>query len=117
MTTEFRDLLRSAEGSARRCGADLLLFVSGNRSNLQRPARFDLGFQIEQYGFGKLREFGPRSEPAYVDGAVVVQQLNLQLPADGIFCDNSHPTAVAHEAIAEALAEKITPWLKARRHE
>jgi len=113
---QFRALLEEARTVTREHGADLLLFVAAGRFNLN-PAvdeKDRTEYQNQLYLFGRDTPFGPDGGPAMVDGVGALQGLLASLTAKEILFDGVHPTAPGHRAYAEALVERIQPWLEAR---
>lgn len=56
----------------------------------------------------------PGGAKGLVDGVAVAQRLAATLPVEALFLDQTHPSARLNEAVAEALASQIAPWLRAR---
>jgi lysophospholipase L1-like esterase len=113
---EFREVLGRIEATTKRRGVDLLLLVGALRINVDgsKEAGYRRPLQYEQVAFGRNIAFGPGSEEAYVDGVRVLRDLAKEHTLEEIFLDHVHPTALANRAMADALAEKITPWMLAR---
>lgn len=113
---EFRALLEEARASTRARGIDLLLLVGAGRFNLNpevdEKGRTD--YQIQQYLVARDTPFGPDGGPALVDGVGALRALLGTLASEALFFDGVHPTAAGHRAYAEALVERIQPWLEAR---
>jgi lysophospholipase L1-like esterase len=113
---EFREVLGRIETATRSRRIDLLLFVGALRINMDgsKGSDYRRPLQDEQYAFGRNIAFGPRSEEAYVDGARIVQDLAKEHTPEEIFLDHVHPTALSNRVMADALAEKIAPWMLTR---
>lgn len=113
---EFRELLERVETATSAEGADLLLLVPGLQLNVDgtRPASYRRPLQLELYRFGRAHRFGPAGAPALVDGVRPLQELAETHASEEIFFDHVHPTRLANERLADALAEAIAPWLQTR---
>jgi lysophospholipase L1-like esterase len=113
---EFREVLGMIETTTRSRGIDLLLFVGALRINVDgsKESAYRRPLQYEQVAFGRNIAFGPGSEEAYVDGVRILRDLAKEHTLEEIFFDHSHTTALANRAMADALAEKITPWMLER---
>jgi lysophospholipase L1-like esterase len=111
---ELRRLLaRMAEACDQR-GIGFLLLMTGCRQNVSHGALTPM--QAELMEFAAKRKFGPAGEPCIVDGVTPLMQLvkQEQRPIETLLFDDAHPTLIYNEALTEALAAKIGPWLTAR---
>jgi hypothetical protein len=114
---EFKELLNEVQKKTLRHGVDLLLLVGAGRVNLDPDKNPEerVPFQLEQYYFGDKIKFGPDSGPGFVDTVPIVRALAETRPVPEIFHDADHPTAATNRKIARALADKLDPWLAARK--
>jgi lysophospholipase L1-like esterase len=113
---EFREVLGRIEATTRSRGIDLLLFVGALRINVDgsKGSAYRRPLQDVQYAFAREIAFGPGSGKAYVDGVRIARDLAKEHTVEEIFLDHVHPTALANRAMADALAEKIAPWMLTR---
>ncbi len=116
---EFAELLGVFETDTREHGADLMLLVLPGRANFDpsAPQGGRLPLQLVQLQFGIRRHLGDGGPSALVDGVAVAQEVVKSHPISELFLDHVHPTALLNGALAEALVERIEPWVEARvRH-
>lgn len=109
---EFRRILEEVDAAASRRGVELLLLVWPSSENVEQDYLTPL--QQEQYDFSENRPFGPDGAPARVDGVAVARAVARQHPLAAMYQDKLHTTALANRGIAEALADRIEPWLRTR---
>ena len=114
---EFRSLLAQVHEDARRQGAELLLLVWAGPFNIAPdvPRDYATSYQSDMrtYGQQELR-FGPEQTAGLVDLVPIVREMaKTQFPS-AIFLDHVHATSLANERFAEAIAKKLTPWVRAR---
>jgi lysophospholipase L1-like esterase len=116
---EFAGLLDWVSTWAREHGAALLLLVGGAPKSLPRPGQSSgarTEYQKTQYEFAQGLPFGPEGGPALVDGAALEEKLySGGATAREIFLDGVHPTAATNARLADALLEKLAPWVEQQR--
>jgi lysophospholipase L1-like esterase len=114
--TEFRELLERIEAATRAHGAELLIVVPGHEYNLD--GHYPKGtwgpYQTVLARYGAGLHLGPLPEPAVVDGAALLQQLEATHERSELMFDYVHPTPLVHAALAEQLADRISPWVEAK---
>ncbi|MBL8842064.1 MAG: hypothetical protein JNL90_11125 [Planctomycetes bacterium] len=113
---EFSELLERCRASAQALGAELIVLVGGARFNVPTagPKRVINEYQKRQYDFGSALRLSDGGAPGVVDGVAVALQLARSLPIEQLFLDQTHPSARLNEAVGEALAARVAPWLRAR---
>jgi hypothetical protein len=114
---EFRELLLKVGDLAASHESDLLLLALPQRRNFDGtipPDERD-SYQQEIIHYGETLTLPPGQRPAFIDGTKVLQQLDVQQPSTTLFFDRVHPTVPAVESLAEALYEKIAPWVEHRK--
>jgi lysophospholipase L1-like esterase len=111
---EFRDVLARFRAVVEAAGADLLVLVAPCAQNLE-SAKVRTEYQIEQYAFAKELTLGAGGPAALVDGPAIVTRLAREVPAEKLFLDDVHTSALANERMARVVAERIQAWLAARK--
>ena len=113
---EFRELLVKLRETTSEAEIDLLLLVGGLRINVDgsHPPSHRSDYQREQYRFATSHAFGPRGRDAQLDAVPLMQRLAASHRTQEIFLDHVHPTLLANRVVADALAERIAPWLQTR---
>jgi lysophospholipase L1-like esterase len=102
---EFRGLLARCREEAKRRNLRCLVLVGASRANFdpRNAASARSPLQRIQLESGES-----------LDGVAVLQELAREHAPDELFFDGVHTRAVANRALAEALSERILPWLAGR---
>jgi len=112
---EFALLLEEIRAQAERRGADVLALLPPGRINLEGNRKdYRTEFQLQMRAFGQRLELGPDGADGLVEGVAVAQELAARRPIGELFFDRVHATPLLNGALAEALAQKIEPWLRSR---
>jgi lysophospholipase L1-like esterase len=113
---EFHDLLERLGELVTAQNAGLLLMTQAYAGEFDHgeAAAPRNAYQSEIARFGGSRFLGPRSEPAWIDATSVLRRLRAERPGESLFFDHVHPTRIGHEALAEAVAERLEPWIENR---
>jgi len=113
---EFHDLLERVKGFVTARNADLLLMtqaLAGEFDGSEAAASHN-HYQSEMARFGGAFFLGPGREPAWIDATSVLRILAAERPGESLFFDHVHPTRIGYEALAEAVAERLEPWIENR---
>ncbi len=116
---EFHKRTEEIQKEAKRRGIDLLLLVPGSIRTVQEYARHGGDAELTAYQtvaikIGRQMSFGPYRDAGYVDGIAILHRLLEEHSIDDLFLDSVHPAAVANQAIAMAVAHRLSPWLRER---
>jgi lysophospholipase L1-like esterase len=117
-TDEFGSILSQVRERAIRRDVDLLLLIWPFRFNI-RPYELNRlwyePYQRIQYRFvDETHRFGPDGGPGGVDLIAAAQDLSRGRSISEIFSDHGHTTPLANKVFAEAIAERITPWVESK---
>jgi lysophospholipase L1-like esterase len=112
---EFVEVLRQIHGLLQAEGVDLLLLIRPGRQAAVPEARLaaPTRWHRELYRFGKQLVLEADGRPGYLDAVAVLQRLGERNSSKLLF-DQVHPTARANAAIADALVQRLEPWLLSR---
>jgi lysophospholipase L1-like esterase len=113
-SVEFRDLLGRIHQATRERGAQLLVVIPAHENNINGrvppgtwgPLQSVLG------DFAQSLRLGVVAEPALVDGAGLLFELSQQHEWSELMLDKVHPTPRFHAALADRVADRISPWIQ-----
>ncbi len=115
---EFRATLERFRGTSREREVALLVVVWPIPQNFAADPRGspENRFEVQRIAreFGESLELVPGGPRAEVDLIGVARGLLAEHGLAGLFLDHVHGTALANEAFARAIAEKLDPWLAER---
>lgn len=112
---EFREILAEIHSLLDERHIPLLILVWPMRVNSEpaTPANARTSLQMEMMGFGQAH---PVSASPPVGGVLDLVPLGRELVREhgvqAIYFDHGHVTPIAHQAIAQAIAEHLSPWIK-----
>jgi lysophospholipase L1-like esterase len=114
---EFIEVLDRVRTRTRELGADLLLVVWPVRYNLDPtvPPTWRSLYQKATAGFAEHElDTPPRGAGNAVDLVPVLRELAPEHGIPDLFQDHVHATAIANDAYARAIAERIALWIEPR---
>jgi len=115
LPSEFAGLLEDVRKLTDTRGIELLILVWPMLRNASpdTPARTRTELQSEMLAFGERYPLpGPANTSSAIDLIPVARELVKEHGANLVYFDNGHVTPLTHKAIAHAIANHITPWLK-----
>ena len=114
---EFGKLLAKIHRLTDQHDTALLLLIWPGRFNVEseQPPQTRTPLQQELFRFGSDEmEFGPSRSSGVVDLVSVVQQMAETHETAEIFLDHVHATSLTNQEIANAIVDKIKPWIEVR---
>jgi lysophospholipase L1-like esterase len=111
---EFGEVLENIRDATREKGVELLVVIQPWRQNVDGAVSVSSrdNYQERATRFGLTLRLGTDPAPSMIDGVAVLQELGTSHRPSEIFFDDVHLTPLGHIALAEAMVEKIAPWIE-----
>lgn len=111
---EFATTLEKIHALTHEQGVPMLILVWPMRDNTgDAPSGIRSELQLEMMGFGQAH---PISSSPHVSGVLDLipfgRELVLKHGAPAVYFDQGHVTEMGHQAIAQAIVERISPWIE-----